>query len=166
MRTFDLYMGVAFQCGTEEVVIPFMDRRMPVEYEITRSVRVVASAKRRQVGVLKTDADLFGGFDFQTMRSNPEWEIVQELKLQYDVEPVSPDEDYPENLDVLIAPMASSLTQPQMDRLAAYIQGGGATLLVDDPFPLVGAGHVPHGPEGRTAQPDDGAPATAARAEG
>lgn len=153
VRTFDLYMGVAFQCGTEEVVIPFMDRRMPVEYEITRSIRVVASADRRLVGILKTDADVFGGFDFQTMRSSPEWEIVQELRLQYEVEPVNPDEDYPENLDVLIAPMASSLTQPQMDRLAAYIQGGGATLLVDDPFPSSAPGTSPTDPKGGPRNP-------------
>ena len=32
------------------------------------------------------------------------------------------------DMDVLIAPMASSLTQPQMDRLKAHIDGGGATL--------------------------------------
>ncbi|MHC5065535.1 MAG: Gldg family protein, partial [Planctomycetota bacterium] len=153
LRSFDVFLGLAFQCGTEEVVLPFMDRKIPVEYEVTRSIRVVASSQRKKVGVLKTDADLFGGFDFQTMRQSPEWDIVRELKLQYEVQSVGPDEDYPTDMDVLMVPMASSLTQPQMDRLATYISAGNATLILDDPMPFSLPGLAPDEPKGGQQNP-------------
>lgn len=153
VRTFDVFMGLAFQCGTEEVVIPFMERAMPVEYEITRSIRVVASAQRRKIGVLKTDVDMFGGWDFQTMRQRPEWEIVRELKLQYEVESVDPAADYPDDLDALLVPMVSSLTQEQMDRLNTYIRTGAPTMLVDDPFPSSAPGTSASDPKGGPRNP-------------
>ena len=47
-RTFDMYMGLAFTCGLDQVVIPFMDKGLSVEYELTRSIRTVANASRRK----------------------------------------------------------------------------------------------------------------------
>ena len=54
-RPFDLMLGLTFTCGLEEIVIPFFDRGLPVEYELTRSIRVVSSAQRRKVGIVDTD---------------------------------------------------------------------------------------------------------------
>ncbi|MFH1574536.1 MAG: GldG family protein [Acidobacteriota bacterium] len=81
----ETYMGLAFSCGPEEFVIPYMDPGLPVEYELMRSVRVVSRAERRKVGVLQTAAGIFGGFDFQTRRQTPDWSIVAELRKQYEV---------------------------------------------------------------------------------
>ena len=41
----EMYLGVAFTSGLEEVVIPFFDKDLPVEYELTRSIRVVSRGK-------------------------------------------------------------------------------------------------------------------------
>src|SRR5204863_2014384 len=86
-----IYMGVAFTCGTEEVVIPFLHRGLSVEYELTRSIGTVSGAQRRKIGVANTDARLFGGLDFQSMSSQTEWQILSELKKQYEVAQVGLD---------------------------------------------------------------------------
>lgn len=152
-QTDDIYLGVAFTSGLDEVVLPFLDKGLPVEYEIARSLRVVASAERRKVGVLDNDVKAFGGFDFQRMRSDPEWDILGELKLQYEVVRVNVDEEYPEGLDVLVALMPSSLTQPQMDTLARYVKSGKPTLLIDDPFPTSAPQLAPSEPKGGPQNP-------------
>jgi ABC-2 type transport system permease protein len=132
----EIYLGLAFTCGSEEFVIPFFDRGLPPEYELMRSVRVVSRAKRKKVGILNTPVQLFGGLDFQTKRQSQEWSIVAELRKQYEVAQVAPDADYPADLDVLIAAQPSSLSQPQVDRLTAYVKTGKPVLLMLDPMPV------------------------------
>lgn len=149
-----VFLGFAAQCGTEEVTVPFLMPGMSVEYELTRSIRTVANVERRVVGILKTEVEFQGGMDFQTMQQRPNWPIVDELKLQYEVEgAVSPDEDYPESLSVLLVPMVSSLTQPQMDRLRDYIMAGNKAILLDDPMPFAAPGTSATDPKGGPQNP-------------
>ena len=131
-----VYLGFAVQCGTEEVVVPFVDAALPLEYEIMRSIRTAAGQARKTVGVLKTDVELYGGFDFQNFSQKQRWQIVDELLLQYKVENVDPDSDYPATLDALVVPQPSSLVQEQMDRLQKWILAGNAALLLEDPAPI------------------------------
>ncbi len=133
----EVFLGVAFTSGPEEVVVPFFDPGLPVEYELARSIRVVAKAQRKKVGVLQTDAKLLGGFDFRAMGQNQEWPIVSELKKQYEVSSVSADAPIPGDLDVLLVAQPSSLTQRQIDNLTGHVRSGKATLLLVDPFPAV-----------------------------
>ncbi|MBV8878702.1 MAG: Gldg family protein [Planctomycetaceae bacterium] len=130
-----IFLGVAFTCGADSVVIPFFNRGLSVEYELTRSIGTVSGAQRRKIGVANTDAKIFGGLDFQTMSSAPEWEILAELKKQYDVVQVGLDTPITEKMDALLVAQVSSLTQAQMNILMAYLKQGGAALLFDDPFP-------------------------------
>jgi ABC-2 type transport system permease protein len=132
----EIFLGVAFTSGLEEVVIPFFDRGLPVEYELTRSIRVVSRSGRKKVGILGTDAKLMGGMDLRSFSQTPEWSIVTELKKQYEVSSVSADSPVPTDLDVLLVAQPSSLTQKQIDSLTDYVKGGGATLLFLDPFPV------------------------------
>jgi ABC-2 type transport system permease protein len=134
-RVNEMFMGLVFTCGSEEFTIPFFDRGLPVEYELMRSIRVVSGAKRRKVGVLTTQVKLFGGFDFQNRKQTEEWSIVGELRKQYEVVQVSPDADYPADLDVVMAALPVTLTQPQIDRLTAYVKRGKPVLLLVDPMP-------------------------------
>jgi ABC-2 type transport system permease protein len=131
----EIFLGLAFTRGSEEFVIPFFDRGLPAEYELMRSIRVVSRAKRKKAGILNTPAKLFGGLDFQSRAQSQEWSIVSELRKQYEVAQVSPDTDYPDDLDALLVALPSSLTQPQADRLTAYVGRGKPTLLLVDPMP-------------------------------
>ncbi|MBL8738655.1 MAG: Gldg family protein [Planctomycetes bacterium] len=131
-----VFLGFVVQCGTEEVVTPFVEPALPLEYELMRSIRTVASASRRKVGILKTDVEFMGGIDFQTFRQKPRWQIADELQQQYQIESVDADRDYPEGLSCLVVPQPSSLVQEQMDRLQAWMLAGNPTLLLEDPAPF------------------------------
>jgi len=131
----DVFMGIAFTSGVEEVVIPFFDRGLPVEYELTRSIRVVAKSGRKKVGILTTDAKMTGGFDMRSFNQTPEWSIVTELKKQYDVSSVAADAPISSDLNALLVAQPSSMTQKQIDNLTDYIKKGGGALLFLDPFP-------------------------------
>lgn len=149
----DVFLGVAFTCGAEEQVIPFLERGLPIEYEITRSVRVVAKTERKRVGILGTEAKLFGGFDFSSMRSNPAWPVVEELRKQYDVVQVSAAAPIRQELDGLFAALPSSLPQPEMDNLLEYIHQGNPTLLLVDPLPVFNIGLSPSERSGANTNP-------------
>ena len=84
-REEEIFLGAAFTCGLEKVVVPFFDRGTPVEYEMIRSICTAAQQKRKRLGVLTTDADLFGGFDMTSGQQRPRQPIVDELEKQYDV---------------------------------------------------------------------------------
>ncbi len=62
--SFDnIFMGVAVTSGLEKVILPFIDRGIPFEYELIRSLGTVTQEKRKRVGVLATDAQVFGRFN-------------------------------------------------------------------------------------------------------
>ena len=131
----NVFAGIAVTCGPEERVIGFLDSGLPVEYELVRSLRVVARADRAKIGILTTDVRLFGGFDFNTMQSRQPWAMTEELRKQYDVVQVQPQEDYPDDLDALMVALPNTLAQEEMDRLSDYIAEGHPSLLLVDPLP-------------------------------
>lgn len=148
-----VFMGVAFTCGAEEDVIPFFDRGLPTEYELARSIRVVAGTQRKKIGILNTSAKLFGGFDFNTFESERAWPVVDELKKQYEVVQISATDTISDKLDALVVALPSSLPQEEMDNLLAYIEAGNPTLLLDDPLPIVNVTLAPSEEAGADVNP-------------
>ena len=158
----EVFLGASIQSSTDELVIPFFGKGLPIEYELTRSLRTVAQEKRLKVGVLITDAQVMS-----EGAGGGKWEIVRELEKQYSVVAVNPAQKIlktapetpaaPDNtagevanptpektdaapkqdFDVLLAIMPSSLTQPQMDNFLEYVRAGKPTLIFDDPCPFV-----------------------------
>ena len=151
--TSDIFLGVAMTCGPREEVIPFMDRGLAVEYELVRSIRVAANTDRKRIGVLSTEAKVFGGFDFATMQNSPSWPIVAELKKQYDVIQVDPSGPLPDDIDGLLAVLPSSLPQDKLDNLRNYMLAGNPTLLLIDPLPVFNIGLSPILPAEATRNP-------------
>ncbi len=152
-QTQQVYMGLAITCGANEQIIPFLERGLSAEYELARSIRVVAGTSRKTIGVVETGLPIFGGFDFEAGRTNRPWSVVEELRKQYNVVPVSPDDSITAEVDGLLVVLPSSLTQRQMDNLFAYVRQGHPTLMLIDPIPVVDLGSAPLIPNDATRNP-------------
>ncbi len=133
----EIFLAVAVTCGLDKVVIPFFDRGLPVEYELVRSIATVSQQKRKKVGVLTTDAKLYGGFDMQSMSSTRNEMIIDELQKQYNLVQVDPTSPITEHYDVLLAVQPSSLGPQQMAHFIAAVKNGQPTAIFEDPFPAM-----------------------------
>ena len=133
----EVFMGLAFTCGAEEQVIPFFDRGLPTEYEVVRSIRVVAGTERKRIGVVRTMLNLMGGVDYEQNRFDPSWPVVEELRKQYEVYPVDPESPIVAELDALLVPLPSSMQTDEMGHVAEFIRGGTPAMLLVDPMPAV-----------------------------
>ncbi len=141
----DVLLGAAFTCGLEKVVVPFFDYGVPVEYELIRSIGTVAKGERRKLGLLRTDAQMNGGFSMAggMPQQIPKQEIVTELEKQYDVEEVDPTQPIEEGkYDVLIAVQPSSLGPAEMNNFVEAVRNGQPTAIFEDPLPMI-FGSVP-----------------------
>jgi len=131
-----IFLGVAMSSGMEKVIVPFIDRGIPIEYELVRSIATVAKQERKRVGVVGTDARLYGQFNMMTMSGGENWPIIEELEKQYDVEQVDLTNPIAEKYDVLLAVQPSSLGPEQMDNFIAAIESGQKTAIFEDPMPV------------------------------
>jgi ABC-2 type transport system permease protein len=147
----EIILGAAFRCGLDKVVIPFIDKGIPVEYELVRSICTVAQQERKKLGVLKTDVPLFGGFTMQGPIE--ESELVTELRKQYDVVEVDATKPIRERYDVLLAVQPSSLPPEAMEHFVQAVKDGQPTAVFEDPFPLsnVAGTSQPRMPQGGMA---------------
>lgn len=136
MKAEEIYMGVAFTSGVNKVVVPYFDFGTPIEYELARSIATVAQSKRKTIGVVATDAKLFGGFDQATFSPTANQPIVDELEKQYEVKQVNLDAPLTEKYDVLLAVQPSSLGPQQMEHFIAAVESGQPTAIFEDPFPM------------------------------
>jgi len=134
----EVILGAAFNCGLEKVVVPFFDYGIPVEYELIRSIGTVAQGERKKIGIVRTDAQLFGGFSFAggMPRQIPRQEIVDELEKQYDVEEVDPSSPIEDKYAVLIVVQPSSLAPHELPNVVDAIRSGVPTAVFEDPMPI------------------------------
>lgn len=138
IRQEELFMGAAFTSGLDRVVVPFFSQGLPVEYELVRSITTVMQSQRKKIGIVHTDARLFGGFDPSRMGQIPKELIVEELEKQFEVEEVDLSQPVNEGVyDALLAVQPSSLTQSQIDNLVAAIRNGTPTAIFEDPMPFL-----------------------------
>ena len=135
----DIFLAAAFTCGLEKVVVPFFDYGIPVEYELIRSISTVAKTERKKVGIVRTDAQLFGGFSFAGGRPQqfPKQALVEELEKQYDVEEIDPSNPIEEETyDVMIVVQPSSLSPEEFDNVVEAVAAGQPTAIFEDPRPV------------------------------
>ncbi len=150
VREEEVVLGVAFSCGLERIVLPFLPYGTPVEYELMRSIDTVSKSERKTIGVVVTDVLPFGGtIRVAENQTTPirQLAILAELAKQYDVRRVdanSPiilfDEDEngtPTNrrYDALVVIQPSQTTPTELDNIIAAIQAGQPTAIFEDPLP-------------------------------
>ena len=139
-RDEDIFLGCAFTSGLQKVVVPFFDKGTPVEYELVRSICTVGQQARKRLGVLTTDADLFGGFDMMSGQQRQRQAIVDELEKQYDVVQVDASAPITEKYDVILAVQPSTLGPEQMNHFVAAIRAGQPVAIFEDPLPVLMTG--------------------------
>jgi ABC-2 type transport system permease protein len=133
-----VFMNVVVTCGSDKRVPPqFIDCDTPAEYELVRSICTVTQQKRKRLGVLSTDAQLYGGINMQTMSPSPNWPIVDELEKQYEVVRVDPAKPITEKYDVLLAVQPSAMGVEEMNNFIAAVAAGQPTAIFEDPAPLL-----------------------------
>jgi ABC-2 type transport system permease protein len=131
-----IFLNVAINCGTRKVPPVFVDRGIPIEYELVRSLCTISQQKRKKLGVLTTDAQLYGGMDMQSMQSSPDWPIIEELEKEFELVKVDPAKPLTDKYDVLLAVQPSSLGPAEMDNFLAAVEGGQPTAIFEDPAPV------------------------------
>lgn len=132
-KTEEIYLAAVFASGLDRVVIPFIDKGIPIEYELVRSIGTVAQQERKKLGLLKTDAQLLGGFSMQG--PSEESQLVVELKKQYDVVEVDPSKPIKDKYDVLLAVQPSGLNPDALANFVAVVKSGQPTAIFEDPYP-------------------------------
>ena len=133
----EVFLGVAFTSGAEQQVIRFFDRGLSTEYEIVRTIRVVAGSERKRVGVVDTMVKIFGGQTLVGNQQMPQWSVVNELRKQYEVVEVNAEFPIPPDIDAILVALPSSMQTDQMSNVAEYIRQGKPAMLLVDPIPAV-----------------------------
>ena len=90
--------------------------------------------------MLETDAHVFG--NFTQMGMSPAWQLIEELKKQYEVVQVNPADlaapqkpgDTAKRYDVLLAIQPSAMGPQEMDSFVAAVRAGQPTVIFEDPF--------------------------------
>lgn len=132
MSTETIFLGVALRSGLDKVVIPFVDRSTPIEYELVRSLSTLNGSKRKRLGLMVGDKSTFQEYDTEHMGRMKEPEIVTELKKQYDVVDVDASKPVPDDLDVLMAVQPSIWQPNQLQNLVTAVRQGVPSLIFED----------------------------------
>jgi len=139
----DLYLGLVLKGNSGQQTIPFIYKGLPVEYEIMRTLGAVSGpSAKKKLGVFATDAPMMGSGGMGIMGFNlgggtPAWEVVNELRKQYDVQDVTGGDIKKGDYDALMVVQPSTLDNEKLNDLIAAIKAGIPTAIFEDPLPLI-----------------------------
>ena len=134
----EVLLGAVVRSGLEKVVVPFFESGIPVEYELIRSLQTVSRSSRKKLGVVRTDAQLMGGFNQSTFQQIPKQAIITELAKQYEVTEIDPSSPISvDQYDVMLVVQPSSLPPEQLANLVEAVKKGVPTAVFEDPMPVM-----------------------------
>ncbi|NOZ39944.1 MAG: ABC transporter permease [Planctomycetes bacterium] len=131
----EIFLGFAVTSGLGKVVVPFLGKGIPAEYELVRSIATVTRQKNLRVGILDTGVQGL----MPSSNRDQEWPLLAELRKQYDIDdrPVDPSQPINvEKYDVLLAVQPSMLGPQEMDHLVDAVRAGLPTAILEDPMPI------------------------------
>lgn len=133
------FMGLVVTSLDQEYAIPFLDPNGEerLEYELTRIICRVQSAKKQKLGIIST-LPVFGAppspMNMQQTASEP-WLFIKQLRETYDVTEIEKTaETIPEDLDLLIIIHPKKLSESLEYAIDQHILQGGNTMVFVDPF--------------------------------
>lgn len=127
----EFFMGIAVTSGLDKVVTPFVNKGIPIEYELIRSIMTVADKQRPKVGIVNTGINIMNPDGSQ----RGEWPLITELRKQYDVVSVDASQPIRGNYDVLLAVQPSMLSPDAFDHFVDAVRSGIPTAVLEDPLP-------------------------------
>jgi len=137
-----VYFGLAAMSLDQEEVIPTFDptREEQLEYDITRIIARVQSAKKPKIGVISA-LPIFGQapmFNMQQPNQGAEpWAFITELKKTYDVEEISmTSESIENNIDLLLMIHPKDISDKLQYAVDQYVLNGGNLIAFVDPFAI------------------------------
>ncbi len=139
-----VYLGLVALAADQEAAIPFIDptREMRLEYDLTRIISRVQTADRMKIAVY-SGLPVFGRPNMGMGMAGPQagqepWFFVQELKKNYELIQVQPNDDQIDpaaKLLVLFHP--KNMSDTLAFAVDQYVLGGGNAIVFADPLSLM-----------------------------
>jgi ABC-type uncharacterized transport system involved in gliding motility auxiliary subunit len=153
-----VYFGLVVMAADQMETIPFLDptREAHLEYDITRMISKVQTAKKLKIGI-NSSLPVFGSPPMGMgmggpQRGSPEWLFVTELKKNFDVKEINAaSKELDDTLDLLILHHPKNISQTLQFAIDQYILKGGSLIVYLDPFSVVD--NTPGGVNASTLDP-------------
>lgn len=133
-----VYLGLTALSADREETIPFLDpsQEERLEYDLTKTIARVQSAKSQKIGVISS-LPVFAGTPMGVNvpgRSTEPWHFIKELQDVYEVTRIEQDtEMIPDDIDLLIIVHPKDLTDNFEYAIDQYVLKGGNALIFVDP---------------------------------
>jgi ABC-2 type transport system permease protein len=148
-KNVEFLMGMAVTSQTgEKVVAKFLNKGIPIEYELIRSIMTVADKHRKKLGVIDSGIRMMSPDGSE----RGEWPLISELRKQYEVVSVDPAQPIRGNYDVLLAVQPSMLSPEAFDHFVDAVRSGVPTAILEDPMPYFYPPSIPGTAEPKQSQ--------------
>ncbi len=134
------------QFGVNKTIEFFEPQRQSfVEYDISKLIDTAMTREKRKIGVLSSlpvMGDDTSGYMAQMMQMQgkqpkPAWTIIEQIKMQYDVQSVSADANDINDIDLLLVIHPKELSQKTLFAIDQFVLKGGRTIVCVDPHSIV-----------------------------
>ena len=150
----EVFLGAVVRSGSKKQVIDHFDPGLSVEYELIRAIRAVGKAEKRTIGIVDSSFKVEGGFDYQTRQMNQPWQVIEELKKQYQTRAVTLDSPVADDIDALLVVQASQLREEEVRVLHDAIWSGKPTIILEDPLPNFSGAQLASSQAGKAPKPN------------